>query len=109
MRRPEQDPPAPEVRAPGGLADGIGMRLEPVPHQRFGDRRRLRARGDGRQVAQPGKAVEPVAERAREIGLGEMEVADLAGFAAKAEGAVEQRLAAARIAEQTDRRARRSA
>ena len=33
MRGPEQDAPAPQIGAPGRLADLIGMRVEPVPHQ----------------------------------------------------------------------------
>ena len=51
--RPEQDAPAPQIGAPGRFAHLVGMRVEPAPHQRFGHRRRLRARRHRRKVAQP--------------------------------------------------------
>ena len=87
VRGPVEDAAAPQLGVPGRLADLFGMDGEPRAHQRLGDRRADRARRDGRQIAQPGEAVEMVAERRLPARLGEIEIGEGDALAAKASSA----------------------
>ena len=100
MRGPVEDASAPQFGSPGGFADLVGMDFQPQPHDRLGDRHPDRACRHGRQIAQPGEAVEIVRQRLRPIGLGEIEIGDRHALAAKRDPPVEQRIAAAGIADE---------
>src|SRR3546814_18849379 len=65
----------------------------------FGERRGLRARRHRRQIAQPRETVDIIEEIGRYVGQGEIERIDRAFLAAKAQFALEQRIAARDIAE----------
>src|SRR3546814_8508618 len=65
----------------------------------FGDRRGLRSRRHRRQIAQPRETVDIIEEIGRYVGPGEMERIVRAFLAAKAQFALEQRIAARDIAE----------
>ena len=99
MRGPEQDAPPPQIGPPGGRIDRLGKGVEPAAHQIFGDGRTLRPRRDGRQVAQPGEAVQMIGETARPVGMGEIDRFDPALLAAPVEDAAEQRMTALHIAQ----------
>src|SRR3546814_3463587 len=74
MARPEEDAPAAVLGAPCRLAHRLAMRGEPLPDERFGDRRGLGAGAGGGEIAQPGKAVEIVGKGRRDGERGEIEL-----------------------------------
>ena len=74
---PEQDAPAPQIGAPGRLADLLGDGGEPFAGDPFGELGAALARRRGGKVAQPGEALQIVGEILGQADRREIEAGDL--------------------------------
>src|SRR5438270_9521888 len=93
VRSPEEDSLAPQMRRPGFVDPGP-VREQPTADKRLGQPRTLLARGSGREVAEPGKALQLLGQAAGRASPPEVEIPERKRLGPDRETTGEKRIAA---------------